>query len=163
MKQLIIVRHAKSSLDDPSLDDFDRPLNERGLRDAPEMAKRLREKRFKPDHILSSSALRTKLTASLMSNTIGQPDNLTFTKKLYFCSPKECITLVSKIKDKIKSLMIVSHNTMLEELIGNLSKGEITHFPTCSVAIFEFDIDSWKSIKVKKAILVHYDFPKNKK
>ena len=163
MKQLIIVRHAKSSWDNSKLDDFDRPLNERGLLDAPKMAKRLRKKKFKPDLILSSSALRAKLTASLMSNTLNQPDNLRFTKELYLCSPKECISLISKTKDKIKTLMIVSHNTMLEELIDKLSSGEISHFPTCAVAVFEFDIDSWKSLKIKKAKLIHYDFPKNKK
>src|SRR5688572_26380636 len=111
MKRVIIVRHAKSSWDDASLPDFERPLNERGKHDAPMMAKRLLEKKVEIDAFISSPAKRAKRTASLFAKEFGQDkDDLILVDALYHAAPEEFYNAIENAPAKAKTIAIFSHN-----------------------------------------------------
>ena len=120
-KTLYIARHAKSSWDDASLSDFERPLNKRGKRDAPFMAEKLKELGVKPDLILSSPAQRAKTTAKHYHEALGS--KLEFDERIYEASLMSLIYLIQEQFEKVDSLMIVGHNpglTMLNDRVSNI-------------------------------------------
>lgn len=135
---LALVRHAKSDWGDPSLDDHDRPLNDRGLRDAPVMARRLAETGFSPDVILSSTALRARTTATSFAEVFGLP--VTLEERLY--GAPGSLLLRAAVESGAASVIVVAHDPGMSALAGRLS-GEIAHMPTCAVATFTWDADDW--------------------
>jgi len=164
VKTLYIVRHAKSSWDDPLLDDFSRPLNERGKRDAPKMAKRLKEKRIVPDLMLTSPARRAKSTCKRMAEIFGYEDDKIKTERdLYLASENTILEVVRSVKDKYNSLILFGHNPGLTAFVNAIGKQQFYNVPTCGVAAFELRIDSWKALNYGDGNLLFYDFPKNKK
>ena len=139
MRELILARHAKSDWGDPRLKDHDRPLNSRGLRDAPRMARYLADAGAAPERLLASTALRARSTAEAYAAQLGLEVELD--AQLYMASPS---TLLQKAAATgARAVMVVAHDPGMSELAWRLSGGGIDHMPTCAVARFVFDVDSW--------------------
>ena len=139
---LIILRHAKSSWRDPTLKDFDRPLNRRGERDAVFMGQRIAKLALTMDRILCSPALRTRLTLSRMTPYLEYtPRQVTMHKELYHAPLPTLIKLLREQNER--SIMIVGHNPGLEDLIEWMSQGEISRLPTCAFGVFHFPFQYW--------------------
>ncbi|GAA3629566.1 histidine phosphatase family protein [Microbacterium awajiense] len=139
MIRLVLVRHAKSDWGDPGLDDHDRPLNDRGRRDAPVMAARLAETGFRPDAILSSSALRARTTAGVFAEALGLAVQID--PELY--GAPAATLLGAAAASGAASVVVVAHDPGMSVLAGRLSDGGIGQMPTCAVARFEWVADSW--------------------
>ena len=162
MKTLYIVRHAKSSWEDPLLDDFSRPLNDRGKRDAPRMAKRLKEKRVTPNLMLTSPARRALATCKRMAEVLGySEDKIKMDRGLYHLNEDEILGVIKTVKDKHDSLMIFGHNPSLTNFVNALGTLHLDNVPTCGVAAFELPIDSWSELAFGIGKLIFYDYPKS--
>lgn len=153
-KTLYIARHAKSSWDDMSLSDFERPLNKRGKRDAPFMANLLKEKGISPDLILSSPAKRAKKTAKHYHKTIG--GELHFEDRIYEASPMALLYLVQEALEKVDSVMIVGHNPGFTMLNDMLSDKSIFNIPTAGVVGIIFD----NQVVPHKGKQLFFEYPK---
>lgn len=145
MKTLFILRHAKSSWDNPDLSDFSRPLNERGLLAAPQIGTYLKQNAFEIDLILSSSAIRAVQTAMLVKESSGLQTDLQLNEKIYEASPMRLLRILSEVNDKIEVLLLVGHNPGLEDLVRNLS-GEIHTLATATLIGLRLNIDKWSEI-----------------
>ena len=146
MKTLYLVRHAKSSRDDPRLADKERPLNDRGRRDAPRMGKRLAERGVKPDLILSSPAVRALATAEIIAKDLDyKTKDIVVDERLYGGTAEDLLEIIRGLGDKTKRAMLFGHNPELAELAHRLC-GYITDMPTCAVAEFTFNTKSWSSV-----------------
>jgi phosphohistidine phosphatase len=146
MKTLFLVRHAKSSRDDPGLSDQERPLNDRGFRDAPKMGARLAKRDVKPDLILSSPAVRARTTAELMARKLGyKVKDIVLDERLYSAAPDDVLDVIHELGDKPKCVMVFGHNPELGQLVSRLSRKD-TDMPTCAVAEFSYDIKSWSLV-----------------
>ena len=144
MKTLILVRHAKSSWDTVGTDDFDRPLNERGKKDAPEMASRLKKRDIKIDTFISSPAKRAHKTAKYFAEEFKvDKDEIELIKKLYGASVTSFLEVVSAIDDKYKTAIIFSHNPGITEFANTLSGVHIDNMPTCSMFAVRADTNKW--------------------
>jgi phosphohistidine phosphatase len=160
VKTLLLVRHAKSSRDDATLADRDRPLNDRGLRDAPKMGERLAKRDVKPDLILSSPALRAHTTAQLMAKKLDyKARDIVMDDRIYASSPRILLEIIHGLDDKLKCVMLIGHNPELSEIAHRLSS-EITDMATCAIAEFEFDIKSWTKVGKQPPEKVKLDEPK---
>jgi phosphohistidine phosphatase len=161
-KELLLVRHAKSSWDDPYLDDHDRPLNERGLRNAPEMGKRLQEWSIRPDVWISSTALRAITTAESMAEEIGfPPDQIQRSKDLYHASATELQEFIAELDDRIGCAILFGHNPGMTSLVANLYGLLIGNVPTCGVVHLQFNDNTWSAVSSAPPARAYFDFPKN--
>jgi phosphohistidine phosphatase len=152
MKTLLILRHAKSSKDDPDLDDHARPLNDRGERDAPRMGKLLRELDMVPDRIVSSTAVRARATAEAAAKASGYEGKVDLESTLYLAEPDEYIEVVSKTPKNVRSVLVVGHNPGLERLVEKLTRKR-EELPTAALAKVTFDLDDWKDLPGAKGKL----------
>lgn len=139
MITLVLVRHAKSDWGDPSLDDHDRPLNDRGRRDAPRMARRLADTGFRPETIVSSTALRARTTAEAFGAEYGVAVDLE--PDLYGAPPQTLLDQAARTR--ARAVIVVAHDPGMTDLAEQLSSGGIGHMPTCAVATFIWDEDDW--------------------
>jgi phosphohistidine phosphatase len=144
MKTLFLMRHAKSSWDDPALADFDRPLNERGQKAAPLMGRLLRERKVKPDLVLSSPAERAKQTAALVMEAAGIKKKVTYERRIYDASLGQLLDVITGIDDKCSVVLIIGHNPGLEKLLEYLT-GESERMPTAALARIALNIDKWST------------------
>ena len=159
MKKLYLIRHAKSSWSDMSLDDFDRPLNKRGLQNAPMMAKRLKDKGVMPDIILSSPAKRAKKTANIIADGIGFSKKIKFDDELYEAMPSLLHFKIQNIKDKHECAFLIGHNPELNMIAEDfVDFGE--NIVTSGIVEIEFKCDSWAKINSNNAKFISYDYPK---
>jgi len=159
-RTLILVRHAKSSWEEVDLHDMERPLADRGKRDAPMMGKRLAAQKVKPDLILSSPARRALRTAEIIANELGyKAKDIVVDERLYATEPEILLAVIGALGDKLKCVMIFGHNPELAELAHYFSS-EITQMPTCAVAEFTFDSKSWSTIGTIPPEKVILDYPK---
>ena len=163
-KTLYLVRHAKSSWEDSSLADYDRPLNKRGKRDAPEMGRRLAKQNIRPDQVISSPAKRAKKTASAMAEMVGYPPKkIQWEKNLYHALPETLLEYIHQAPADCESLMLVGHNPGLTDFYNALSDEEIENIVTAGVVCLTFDTDSWHEITLNEnGTLAWYDYPKRK-
>ena len=146
MKTLLVLRHAKSSWDDSSLDDHERPLNARGERDAPRMGRLVRKKRLPVELIISSDARRAQMTAQAMADAAGYRGQLLLDPRLYHASPTEILAaLRSAVKQNIAAVMIVGHNPGLEDLVAQLT-GKAEGLPTAALVQIDLPIDRWADL-----------------
>jgi phosphohistidine phosphatase len=160
MKTLFLVRHAKSSWDDPSLADVDRPLNARGERDAPKMGKRLAKRDVKLDLILSSPANRAITTAQALADKLDYKlKNIVVDDRLYPGDMNVLFKSVHDLGNKLNCVMIVGHHPALSKLAHRLSS-DITHMPTCAVAQFRFQAKSWRNVSGATLVAMALDLPK---
>lgn len=161
MKQLSLVRHAKSSWSNPQLKDFDRPLNDRGLRDAPAMANHLQQLNLIPDFIISSAANRAQTTASIMAEVLlGDAEQIVTDKALYGASAETLLNEIRVVDNQLEHLMLVAHNPTITELLDILVDGAGQDMPTCGVAVIELDISDWRRVLSGTGILKHFFSPK---
>lgn len=160
-KTLYLVRHAKSSWDDPSLSDRDRPLNKRGKRDAPDMGQRLREQGHRPDHVISSPARRARSTALKITRELGLDEAaIEIADALYFKGLPGMYDTLERVDDRHASVMLVGHNPTMTDMLNRLTGAGIYNMPTCAIAIVEFDMESWGLARTVEAQLAGYDYPK---
>jgi len=162
MKKIYIIRHAKSSWKDLNLDDFDRPLNRRGRFDAPLMGEKLKSKNIMPDIVMSSSALRTKLTAQTITQKIGYTKDVLFSKDLYESSASVIYDKLSNLDDKYEIVFLFGHNTGINEFVENYVEF-YENVPTCGIVEIDFNCSKWNEISEKNAKLISFDYPKNYK
>ena len=163
MKYLYIVRHAKSSWDDLSLGDAERPLSERGTRDAPRMAKRTKEKEVAIDRMISSPALRALSTCRIFSEVLKYPEeNILIEKSLYHASEDGMLEVVHGLDDTLDTVMLFGHNPGLTDFVNSLTNEKIFNVPTSGVVACSFDVDSWKDIDWGSGKLMYFDYPKSK-
>lgn len=145
MKLLSILRHAKSSWKDSSLDDHDRPLNKRGQRDAPRVGRFLLEQDLVPDTIVSSTARRARETALAVAEASQFPDEVRLTKELYLASPTSYLDVLRVLADSSTHAMVVGHNPGIEDLVGAVT-GAPEPMPTAALAVVEIPIESWSDL-----------------
>jgi phosphohistidine phosphatase len=145
MKTLLVLRHAKSSWNDPALDDHERPLNRRGRRDAPRMGELVREYRLMPDVLISSDAVRARMTAEAMAETLHYAGEILLDQHLYMASPDDILSLLRRVRQNAETVMIVGHNPGLEELVEQLT-GERQDLPTASLSQIVLSIDRWRDL-----------------
>jgi phosphohistidine phosphatase len=161
MKTLLLVRHAKSSWNEPGLSDRERPLNDRGERDAPKMGERLAKEGVKPDVILSSPAVRAFETARRLGESLGfRRKDIRVDDRLYLADEDDLLEVIREMDDGTKRLMLVGHNPGLADLAHRFS-GTISAMPTCAVAIFGFDAKSWADAGHAKPASVAVYTPKH--
>lgn len=158
MHTLLFVRHAKSDRSTLT-DDFKRPLNHRGAKDAPVMAKRLEKRKYRPDMMISSDALRAKSTAEAFTDALGA--ELILNHDLYNADEKKIIKLIRNMDENVKELMLVGHNPTWEILVEYFTKKSI-ELPTCSIVQIGFDC-KWEKIKKGSGKIIHFDYPKKEK
>jgi phosphohistidine phosphatase len=165
MKYLYLIRHAKSSWKDSSLHDFDRPLNKRGTRDAPQMGKRLKKMNVKPDMILSSPAVRAKSTAMAIARELAFPaEKILYKEALYHAVPSTMKALLCEVHDDIETLFLLGHNPGLTEFSNRLSRDDIDNIVTCGIYAISLEIVHWSTLQMDgRAKLLFYDYPKRKK
>lgn len=161
MKTVYIVRHAKSSWDNPSLPDFERPLNDRGKRDAPEMGRRLHKRGIMPDILLSSSAKRARSTAKRIARTLGIDEkHIRLADNLYHAEPEMILSTIQQLPDSVDNAMLFGHNPGLTDFVNKYINVHIDNIPTCGIVAAKFNVKSWKDINHVKGELVFFDFPK---
>lgn len=155
MKTLYLLRHAKSSWSDSRLEDFERPLNGRGIKTAPRMATFMRDKDLRPDLALCSSATRAQQTWDLVSAVLGPDIPTKHLRSLYLAAPGRLLSIVQRQPDKAESLLLVGHNPGLEQLAARLagagsSKAALAalhqKFPTAALAVLRFDVEHWADV-----------------
>lgn len=161
MKLLTLVRHAKSSWKFPDLADRDRPLNERGRRDAPEMGRRLAALGYRPDLIVSSPANRAHTTARTIAEAIGYPlEHIDVQDAMYMAAVDDVLEIARSTSDEITRLMLVGHNPTFTELVNHLSGLELDNLPTCGIAHLRFEAHAWSAFDSGTARAADIDFPK---
>jgi phosphohistidine phosphatase len=163
MKTVYIIRHAKSSWSDSTMSDFDRPLNERGKKDAPAMAEKLHDKKIKIDAFVSSPAKRAKKTCLAFSKVYGaDKDDIIFVDELYNAAAHSFFEVISALDDKYKRVAIFSHNPGITDFVNSLVPSvEIDNMPTCAVFAVETDIEQWSDFKDSAKRFLFFDFPKH--
>ena len=160
-RTLILVRHAKSSWKHEGLSDFERPLNNRGFKNAPEMGRRLVDENLSIETIISSPALRAITTAELIAEELAfNIQKIEQNEQIYEASLTTLIDFVRGIDNNSHRVMLVGHNPGFTVLCNYLSDARIDNMPTCSIAQIHFDIDRWDSISEHAGSLVGFDYPK---
>lgn len=162
-RRIVLIRHAKSSWANPLQSDYDRPLNDRGMHDAPMMGERLKSKGIVPDLIIASTAKRAAQTAKKIADAIGYPeDKISWQERLYHCNSSVFDEVISDLDDRIQTVCIVAHNPGISEYAGAFSSGaaSIDHMPTCAIAGVEFDTDHWYEFGSAKRQVFIFDYPR---
>ncbi|MBI3233023.1 MAG: histidine phosphatase family protein [Bacteroidetes bacterium] len=161
MKKLFIIRHAKS---DQSFfgNDFERPLNERGRSDAQVMAKRLQDKKYKIDALVSSPAVRAKQTAESFSESLKIPlTGIFFISALYHAAPEVFYEVVTGLPDDLNTVAIFSHNPGITYFVNSLNTNtKIDNMPTCGIFAVSADVTDWAGFNKAKKEFLFFDYPK---
>jgi len=161
MKKLTLVRHAKSSWNDTVLADRERPLNKRGLRDAPVMARRVIEAGIRPSLIISSPAVRAWTTAKIFAAELGYPiEFLQREDNIYLASLDNLLDVLASQDASFNNLMLFGHNPGLTDLANYLSTGVTNKLPTAGLISVQFERDNWALYERPKTELLEYDYPK---
>jgi phosphohistidine phosphatase len=147
MKTLLLLRHAKSSWKESGVRDFDRPLNQRGLKAAPTIGRLIRKRKLKPDLVLSSPAERARQTTQLVLDAAGLKTELRYDERIYEASAARLLEIVSQIDDEATVVMLVGHNPGFEELVKSLT-GEAHSLSTAALACIELDIEKWNKVRL---------------
>jgi phosphohistidine phosphatase len=164
MKTLYLTRHAKSSWKYPKLDDFERPLNKRGRKNAPLMGDVLARLKVKPDLVISSPANRAAMTARVIAAAIDYPlENIQYSESIYEFSANALIEVVKQIDDAITRAMIVGHNPAINTLANYIGDQSISNIPTCGVFCADLSISSWADINERCGKMKFFEFPKKHK
>ena len=160
MKKLILARHAKSSWE-YAIADIDRPLNNRGLHDAPVMADYLKSQNVVIDIIISSPALRARTTAQYYVDKLQASDQqLQIDDSIYEAHEQDLLKIINELDNDICSVMLVGHNPTFTFLANILANEHIVNMPTCSSVTISFDVSDWQQVKVGGGIMERFDYPK---
>jgi len=162
--KLLLMRHAKSSWEHSDTRDFDRPLADRGLKDASKIGSFLKKSGNIPDQVISSPALRALQTTQLFSEAAGvQPNNITWNENLYYSSADAYIAAIRQSGSSVKILMLVGHNPMMEEVLWQLTISGSNSpfiFPTAAVACLDINSERWQDCKNGVNALTWFLIPK---
>lgn len=162
MKTLLLIRHAKSDWADASLSDFDRPLNERGKRDAPAMAHRLLDKKISIDAFISSPAKRARKTAGIFTKEYKQgKENIILKEELYGAGSAVFFDVVVRTDNSFENIAIFSHNPGITEFANQLTDARIDNIPTCGIFAITIDTDNWTGFLHARKNFWFFDYPKN--
>jgi phosphohistidine phosphatase len=162
MKTLYLVRHAKSSWDNPKLSDFERTLNDRGMESAPLMAERLEKKHIVPGIMVSSPAIRAITTAVIFAGILGYPeDAIVQNMDIYTGSTPDLLRIVRALPDSCQSAMLFGHNPVMTEFSNLLTGEHLENMVTCGVMRIDMG-ESWKETGERTGKWVWYDYPKKK-
>lgn len=163
LRSLTLIRHAKSSWNHPELADFDRPLNQRGLKNAPMMGRRLAAANYRADVIISSPAKRAITTAESIAAQIGfDPDDITQNPLVYGAGLGALTEVIRGIDNRIRHAVLVGHNPGITQLCNFLGDPGIDNLPTCGIARMEFDARNWEDVSRQQGRLVELDYPRKK-
>jgi len=163
MRSLTLVRHAKSSWDNAALADFDRPLNERGRRDAPLMAQRFAHSAESPLQLVSSPALRAASTAALFAEALNiAAADIGYEADIYEADVATLMHIVRSLDDAVPNAVLFGHNPGFTDLCHALARCDFNELPTCAVARIDFDVDHWREVAPGRGRLVAYSFPKER-
>jgi phosphohistidine phosphatase len=161
-KTLFIIRHGKSTWDYPGVSDIDRPLKDRGIKDAHEMAGRIVKMQLMPDCIVSSPAARALHTSIIFARVLNfSADEIIINEDLYHADSYQCLSVIKETDDSRNALMIFGHNPGFTELVNMLSRLELDNLPTTGLAILKFNTDNWKGISRKSLTSESFDSPHN--
>ncbi len=161
MKEICLFRHAKSSWKYPKLDDFERPLNKRGRKNAPFMGQILHDIGLVPDLIISSPASRAATTARIVAMVLNYPrEQIQYLASIYESGHGNLINILSNSDDRLERIMLVGHNPALTILANKIGDTPIANLPTSGAYCVAFNISSWSQIKKKSGKLQFFEFPK---
>jgi len=161
MKKIYLIRHAKSSWKDVTIDDFERPLNGRGKRDVAFMGKRLKMFEVMPDLIYTSPAKRAEKTAKEIAKEIAcDKKKIKLNDTLYEGSYEGYLDLIHTIDDHYSSIFIIAHNPTITEVGERLSGAILSNIPTCAIVCISFDVESFKEITEESGHILFFDYPK---
>lgn len=165
MKNLILIRHAKSDWNAGVATDYERPLDERGVKEAHKMAKRLAEKEIMPDLIITSSAIRALTTCKFIAEKLDYSENnIRQSKLLYSGNTGVWMDTISEIDNSNHTVMMFGHNPVISNLASHLVNRDIGEMPTCAVVAIQLNIESWQDISNPGSNQLSFiDYPKNKK
>lgn len=163
MKRLTLLRHAKTEAAHSGQDDWDRKLEPRGQKDAPEMARRLRERKLKPERIITSPAARALATANIFARELHvAATKLVEDERLYLASPKVILEVIRELGGNDDHLMIVGHNPGLTEFADRIcAERGIDNMPTCAIYTLELDLKEWSELEWDSGVNAELDYPKN--
>ncbi len=161
MKKIYLVRHAKSSWDNSRLPDFERPLNQRGKKDAPFMGELFARKRIKPQIMISSPAVRALATAKIFAEKLNYPaDRIVTAPTIYEGSAGDIMLIISSLSDYYSELILFGHNPALTVLNNYLTDKPVINIPTCGISGIKFDVKKWKDIKPGGGRNFMFEYPK---
>lgn len=158
MKKLLLIRHAKAGSND--MNDFDRPLTDKGINDAALMADKLKKAELVPEYILTSTALRTKLTADIFMKCLSirhKGDD----KRIYEANTHTLLNVINHLPDEHSFVALVGHNPGISQILYELT-GEIRDMPPAGTALIGFDFDEWEMVHSDTGKLAWYDSPKER-
>lgn len=159
-KQLYLIRHAKSSWQDAGLADFDRPLNKRGKRDAPEMGKRLAFAGIIPELAVSSPARRAKNTLSKISEVIGYKGDVLYDEKLYLGTLSYHLDLIEGFMKTVDRLFLVGHNPTITELAEYVTGRQLQNVPTCGIVGIGYEFTASGFCRAGAGEMLFFEYPK---
>ena len=161
MKEIFVLRHAKSSWDNVNLSDHDRPLADRGIKDAAKLCVFIKNNGHNLDKVLCSTAKRAKETFDLIADGFNfEIDKTTYTDKLYFGDITDIIKDLRELDESLNNILIVGHNPSLHHLVELLTNEQIDRFTTCNLAIISQD-DEWITLNSHKCSLKSLIRPKD--
>lgn len=163
-KRLLIMRHAKSSWQEPELDDFQRPLIPKGIKRTARVSEALKKNNFIPEQIISSSAVRALSTAKLITQNLNLPEDIIIKEShLYFQGDEEYFNTVFSCSNDIKTLMIVGHNPIITLFSNYFLTEKIENMPTSGIIGLDFETDKWENIIGANCHNIIRYFPKEMK
>ncbi len=164
MKTIYFLRHAKSSWRDGELSDIDRPLNKRGLDNAPMMARHFRKLKVKPQLIISSPSKRTMTTAMMIAERIGYEEkNIKIDMELYGANVAQISQLIYHLDENLKKVMLVGHNPAFTLIVDYYTGQPLDNMPTCGLVQINFDVNTWHEVVPKSGKLTLFEYPKKVK
>lgn len=163
MKTVVLIRHAKSSWDNIAASDIERPLNDRGKKNAPEMARRLIDKGVKLDALLSSPAKRAKTTAEYFADAHDiSRKRIVVVPELYLATRDAFVHAIRNAPGTANTIAVFSHNNGISEFANSLSDTRIDHMPTCAMFAVNCDISDWLDFMPASNNFYFFDYPKSK-
>jgi len=161
MLRLTLLRHAKTEPQYSGQKDWDRALEARGQRDAAEMARRLKERKLKPERILTSPALRAVSTTSVMARVLGvAAGNVLEDERLYLASPRVLLSVIQELGGTARHLMVVGHNPGITEFGDQIgAERRLDHMPTCAVYTLQFDLPDWRELIWASGVDAEFEYP----
>jgi phosphohistidine phosphatase len=161
-RTLVLIRHAKSSWSDPSEKDLDRPLNERGKKDAPLMGDELKKRNMVPDAIISSTAKRARQTAKRIAKAVGfDVEQIQKLDSLYLCEPSAFKEVITNLESTVKTVFIIAHNPGITEFANQLSNQfRVDDMPTCAIITAQTSLKSWQEFNEGTMNVILFEYPK---
>ena len=169
MKRLYLLRHAKSDWADPALDDFDRPLNGRGVKSAPAMGRYMRREGLIPALVLCSPSRRTRQTWELMAPALKAQPPVDYADDLYEAEPARVLKRIGEVPENLASLLVIGHNPGLQALAHRLANGGdmagrrrmAAKYPTGALAVLDCDVGAWDQLASGHCLLERFVTPRD--